>query len=61
MRGDLEPSSEFTAFPGEKVYALMGFLLNRIMPKSTGSEDEAFERLLKENKLLFDYVPHIAY
>lgn len=56
-----QPSSMFTAYPGEKVYALMGFLLHRIVPDSTESEDVAFEHLLNANNLVFDCLPRVAY
>lgn len=50
-----QSSSMFTAYPGEKVYALMGFFLKRIRPNPAESEDEAFTRLMNENGLLFDH------
>lgn len=56
-----QPPSTLTAYPGEKVYALMGFLLNRITPIPTESEDDAFKRLLEKNKLTYECLPRIAY
>ena len=41
----------FTAFRGERVYALMGFMQYRITPDPYESEEEAFARLMKANKL----------
>lgn len=55
-----QSSSILTAYPGEKVYALMGFLLHRIEPDSSESEDDAFKRLMNVNKLEFGCLPRIA-
>lgn len=53
-------NSQFTAYPGERVYALMGFMLYRIIPDRNESEEEAFNRLMKENKLDFIKFSDIA-
>lgn len=55
------PTGTLTAYPAEKVYAVMWFLLHRIVPISTESEDEAFKRLLDENGLRCDRYPRSAY
>ena len=41
----------FTAYPAERVYALMGFMQYRIIPNQYESEEEAFARLMKANNL----------
>lgn len=45
------------ALPGERVYALMGFLQERITPKADETEKEAFDRLLHANELTCNVYP----
>ncbi|EGN98187.1 hypothetical protein SERLA73DRAFT_161075 [Serpula lacrymans var. lacrymans S7.3] len=45
----LVPRSEFTAYPAEKVYALMGFFERRIMPNFLETELQALARLSMAN------------
>ena len=43
--------SAFTAYPAERVYALMGLMPYRILPNSAESEEMAYSRLLQANGL----------
>lgn len=47
-------AGEFTAYPAEWVYALMGLLPRRIQPNPNKSEKEAFKELLDANEYEFD-------
>ena len=44
-------SSSLTALPGERVYALMGFMQRRIIPDPSETEGQAFDRLMRANGL----------
>ena len=54
--GDIA-TSHLTALPGERVYALMGFLQYRIEPNPEESEKQAFDRLMEANGLECDTYP----
>lgn len=53
LQGNTAPkqNSMFTAYPGERVYALMGFMQYRILPDRNESEEKVFNTLMAANKL----------